>query len=156
MPCGLQPTRSGHTLHTVAHPVHAVACTVKLTSLPRTYPPAVPQGNVASAELLLDAGAAVDECGALDGTTPLWIAAHEARESIVRLLLAHSASVNQPSVSGCTPLVAAARSGAGTIARLLVENGAPVEESVQWARANAAYGADEGGCITLLEEIAKP
>ena len=67
-------------------------------------------GDVRGTELLLAAGASVDELGDM-GYTALGIAVSRGNVEVARLLLEHGASPRVVSEFGCTPLQTALREG---------------------------------------------
>ncbi len=58
------------------------------------------------------------------GATPLWIAAHNGHETVVRALIELGADVNKAMDDGWTPLYIADREGHETIVQILTEAGA--------------------------------
>ena len=77
--------------------------------------------------LLLDEGAAIDECDA-HGCTALMHAACDGHREIVELLVANGAAIDVRDNAGCTALIHAASAGHREIVNLLVANGASVGE----------------------------
>jgi ankyrin repeat protein len=102
-------------------------------------------GNVEAAKLLLDAGAKVNAIEKFGGQSALMWAAAESQPAMIRLLLAHGASVNARGAvrdwqsritaeprpkdryrGGFTPLLYTAREGCVECARALLEGGADI------------------------------
>ena len=79
------------------------------------------------AELLLEKGADINEESTneyVSGETPLFIAAGEDNEELVRFMIKNGANVNAKSKKGKTPLSVAEKSGNKNIIELLKSNGA--------------------------------
>ena len=64
-----------------------------------------------------------------DGATPLFVAAHQGDEGVVRGLVKAGAEVNKAKSNGTTPLFIAAQSGHVSVVRGLVEAGAEVNKA---------------------------
>jgi ankyrin len=127
-------------------------------------------GGTACLELLLDAGAHVDE-ETNDGVTPLMVAARRAHLSSVQLLLARGARVNATTVTGNTALIMASDGRNGwtrdfsfgdrmeACLRALADAGADVnaanDEGITPLHA-AAWGFDAGPVRVLLALGADP
>ncbi|THF56512.1 ankyrin repeat domain-containing protein [Pseudothauera rhizosphaerae] len=99
---------------------------------------AVLKGHEDVADLLLAAGAPVDQ----DGWTPLHYAAFEGRTALVDKLLASGARIDAPAPNQATPLMIAARNGHIDVVRRLLAAGADVDlkndrglTADAWARA---------------------
>ena len=84
---------------------------------------AVDRGRATCVELLLGAGAKVDQAPN-DGATPLFIAALQGQEKCVELLLGAGAKVDQAENNGDTPLSNALQKGHKKCAALLRAAGA--------------------------------
>ena len=88
---------------------------------------AIDRGHVATAKLLVEAGADVNAQDELYGHTPLHFAARSGHNATVELLIEAGADVNaQDELYGHTPLHFAARSGHNATIKLLIEAGADV------------------------------
>ena len=100
---------------------HAVTATrIQATPLSVT----VQEGYHDCVLALLDGGADVSATNS-DGATPLYVASAKGHDSIVRLLLARGASIEQPRTpTGATPLFIACFEGHEMCARVLLEHGA--------------------------------
>jgi ankyrin repeat protein len=93
---------------------------------PNCVPPlmsAVESGNTASARLLLQCGADVNERFS-DGRQPLHVACGSAKSDIVNLLLDHGASINDTALGHGTPLFFAISKQHVHLVSLLLERGA--------------------------------
>lgn len=71
--------------------------------------------------ILVENGANVN-AQSLNGFTPLYMAAQENHETVVRYLLAHGANQNLATEDGFTPLAVALQQGHDRIVALLLEN----------------------------------
>lgn len=96
---------------------------------------AVQQGDVASARLLLDAGA--DLAAAPDGRSPLLIAAAAGHEDVALLLLEKAANPNAADRLGLTVLHHAAARGEIQLVKALLDNGANPDAQATRERPNA-------------------
>ena len=121
--------RGAHWLEST--PLHAAAST----------------GHDECAELLLRAGAAVDEQSP-GGRTALFGAALAGQLGCVQLLLRSGAAINQPDNWGSTPLIAAAAEGHPRVVQLLLERGADLHAKGQHGNALALTKHEE--CRELL------
>jgi ankyrin repeat protein len=83
------------------------------------------EDNIEHADALIRGGANVNAANDL-GVTPLWLAAQNGSESMVRRLLAAGANPNLALLAGETPLMVAARSGHAPIVEQLIAKGANV------------------------------
>ena len=83
---------------------------------------AVSVGSLSILKILLDAGAAADQCG-LDGWTPLLEAAYRNNVVCASELVRRGADVNRPDRSGVVPLYVAAAAGRTELVHLLVQAG---------------------------------
>jgi len=113
--------------------------------------------DLESAVLLIRAGARVNAANDL-GATPLWAAAQNGSEAMVRTLLAAGANPNAPLLAGETPLMVAARAGKPRVVEQLIAKGADVnaraarkQTALMWAASQQhpdvvkvllAHGAD--------------
>ena len=68
------------------------------------------------AQLLLDAGASVDQSNK-EGVTPLMVACQKGHKEVAQLLLDARANVDQSNKGGVTPLMFAAQEGQCEVAR---------------------------------------
>ena len=113
-------------------------------------------GDVAAVLALLAAGEDVNQKGTnFEQETPLYAAAKEGHELVVRLLLENGAAVNQATYDHETPLLAAAGNGHELVVRALLEKRAtevnptsetgdtPVYRRVGRARVGGASAARE-------------
>src|SRR4051812_5741341 len=89
---------------------------------------AVFAGDVATADLLIRAGAKVATANAF-GITPVYIAAEQGQHELLRRLLEAGADPNTTDGTGDTLLMAAVRAGDLEPVRLLIERGARVDQA---------------------------
>ena len=89
------------------------------------------RGDLATVELLLDAGATVTTENRY-GVTPLLLAAENGHAPIINRLLSAGASANDAVGENETALMIAARSGSPNTVTLLVAHGADVDAREQW------------------------
>ena len=110
--------------------------------------------NLATAQLLIDAGADVNAVSSL-GRTPLIVAASASGNAgVVRLLLARGARVNDADTTGVTALVAASVSDSLEAAELLLARGAdPKVQANVGQAATPLHGAATNGNVTLLRSL---
>lgn len=85
------------------------------------------QGNVATVEALIAAGAAVNATNQLHKQTPLFDCITTASPEVVKILLKHKADVNHKDMDGNTALHYAAADGLTSIVHFLITAGASVE-----------------------------
>lgn len=111
------------------------------------------RGDLASARLLLDKGAAVNR----NGWTPLHYAATGAEPRMVALLLDRGADLEAVSPNRSTPLMMAARYGAEESVQLLLARGASpkVRNDVQMNAADFARSAGREKLAARLDEAAR-
>jgi ankyrin repeat protein len=83
------------------------------------------------------------------GSTPLYIAAYNGHEKVVRALIEAYADVNQAKEFGVTPLFIAAFVGNEAVVRALIEAGADVN------KANAIGGTPLSVSTTTIHNIAR-
>ena len=95
-------------------------------------------------KLLLEKGADVESKDSY-GQTPLWWAAGNGHEVVVKLLLEKGANVESKDSYSQTPLSWAARKGRETIVKLLLEQRADVESKTDMAgyRYHGLQGAED-------------
>jgi len=124
-----------------------------LTALHR----AAERGDIAEVRRLLAAGADVNAAGAMDGCTPLHLAAEH--EAMAAFLIRNGADVKARAVFGDTPLHLAARENNVAVARLLLNRGAEVDAADGFGQ-TPLHGAARRGSIDvarlLLERGADP
>jgi len=95
--------------------------------LPKSVHTLAAEGNIrAFRKIAKSQGNPGLEAVAPDGGTPLYLAAANGHEELVKLLLSHDVSVNTATNDGQTPLHGAALAGQLGIFKLLVEKGADV------------------------------
>ncbi|KAB5583631.1 hypothetical protein GE09DRAFT_1248057 [Coniochaeta sp. 2T2.1] len=105
---------------------------------------AAEDGDLASAQLLLDKGADI-EMADHDGHTPLLFAASNDHEAVVRLLLDEGARLEAADqIYGRTPLSWAASKGHETVVRLLLDRGAEVDAADNSRRTPLSWAASRG------------
>jgi len=92
---------------------------------PRPLHLAVANNRLSATEILLNAGASVDDFIDIEGRTALHVASFDGYDEVVRLLLEHGAQPNAvTSTSRSTPLHLAALAGNADIVKNLLESGA--------------------------------
>ena len=124
---------------------------------------AVMAGHADTVQILLDTGA--DANASIDSKqpalniegTPLHLAAHQGHLSIVNILFANNANVNQRATSGQTPLHSAALAGHSSITHLLISHGANPNvldnyKATPLYRA-AEYGREDTVRILLKQDV---
>ena len=84
-------------------------------------------GEVATAQMLLHAGANVRATTRLGGYTPLLLASQTGRAPVIELLLATGADANSATSTGATALMLAAASGQTDAVKMLLKAGAAVD-----------------------------
>ena len=95
--------------------------------LPKSVHTLAAEGNIrAFRKIAKSQGNPGLEAVAPDGGTPLYLAALNGHEELVKLLLSHNVSVNTATNDGQTPLHGAALAGQQGIFKLLVEKGADI------------------------------
>jgi len=95
--------------------------------LPKSVHTLAAEGNIrAFRKIAKSQGNTGLEAVASDGGTPLYLAAANGHEELVKMLLSHDVSVNTTTNDGQTPLHGAALAGQLGIIKLLVEKGADV------------------------------
>ena len=62
-------------------------------------------GNNVVVEVLIDAGANVNQANPTNGCSPLYVACQNSHHDTIRLLNQHNANINQPRQDGWTPLI---------------------------------------------------
>ena len=125
--------------------------------------------DLATAELLIHAGARVDAANEL-GVTPLSLACQNGSAPMVEKLVAAGANANLPLPTGETPLMTCARSGSVEAVKTLIAHGANVnakenladQTALMWAAAERhpdvtrvliAHGADVRARTRLFGEV---
>lgn len=83
--------------------------------------------DLASARLLLTAGAKVEAVTRVGAITPLLMASRNGNPGLVTALVSAGADVNRANAEGTTPLMQAAASGSVETAKLLLDHGAAVD-----------------------------
>ena len=103
--------------------------------------------------LLLEKGAHVDSKDTV-GRTPLWLAAQNGHEAVVKLLVEKGAHVDSKNTDGWTPLWLAARNGHEAMVKLLVEKGAVVDSKDNYGWTVLGWAAAKGyeAVVKLLVE----
>jgi ankyrin repeat protein len=115
-----------------------------------------------AAELLIEAGAALEAGTRIGGHTPLHVASRSGSASVSRLLLASGtdADVNAETSTGATALHFTAGGGHADVARLLLENGADADAvEAKWGQTPLVFAAAwnrENVIRVLLEHGADP
>ncbi|WAO96056.1 NACHT domain-containing protein [Fusarium falciforme] len=89
------------------------------------------------------------------GRTPLWWAAENGHEAVVRLLLKRCAYTDAADKWGRTPLLLAAANGHEAIVRLLVDRGAHTDAADKWGRTPLLLAAGNGheAIVRLLLDL---
>ncbi len=113
-------------------------------------------GQLACAERLLDAGAAVDARAPRSQMTALQVAADRGHPELVRRLLTRGAEVNACDRSGASALHRAACRGSRELVDALLEAGADRERRDALFHATAAGWAQHGGHAELALHLAAP
>ncbi|XP_068434760.1 protein TANC2 isoform X2 [Clinocottus analis] len=85
-------------------------------------------GRLSVCRLLLDQGAAVEQCNRR-GMAPLFSAVRRGHLQVVELLLSHGVEVNMVDQQGRTSLMTAASEGQITTAQLLLDHGASLDQT---------------------------
>ncbi|KAJ1483798.1 ankyrin repeat-containing domain protein [Baffinella frigidus] len=91
---------------------------------------AAAQGETVEVHRLLAEGAAIEERGGPNESSPLTVAAWAGYEGTVRVLLEHGADVSSRDCGGGTPLTGAKLQGYEAVAVLLLEASAAKNNSV--------------------------
>ena len=115
---------------------------------------AVHQDDLATADLLIDAGANVHAANRY-GATPLWLACINGSAPIVERLLEAGADPNTRMPEGDTALMMAARGGSVASVNALVRRGADVNAQEEWKGQTAlmwAAAANHAAVVTALIE----
>lgn len=124
-------------------------------------------GNINILEILVDAGADIEEKGLQNLCTPLHYAAHQGNKEAVRYLIQKGAKVNSKDRNLETPLHYAAYYGDIEIIKLLLENGAkvnsktlhfqetPLEIAIKYNKVEAVRFLIEYGTIIEFDTIIK-
>lgn len=120
---------------------------------PQVFVQAAGDGDVATVQNLLAAGAEVNAAGAY-GKTALIAAAAGGHIEIVRLLLRHGAHVNAQKSDGFSALISAVFFGHEAVVRVLLEHGADVSVKDQTG-ATAHSWALSRGLTTLAQALKK-
>ena len=109
---------------------------------------AIKEGHIEVVELLLAAGADVNQAGDY-GDTPLHCASGKGHTEIVKLLLAAGADVNQANNSGWTPLQDSCQSGHSEVVSMLLAAGADVNKAENHGK-TPLYIASEYGNTDMV------
>ena len=114
---------------------------------------AATEGEWEAFEILLEAGARIDNVG-FDGGTVLHRASHHDRPDMVRLLLDRGADLAQQNQWGRAALHVAARRGCDLVAALLLSRGADPDVATKegWTPLHVSYKAGQPRVVELLLE----
>jgi len=114
---------------------------------------AVSVGSLSLLKILLNAGAAADQCG-LDGWTPLLEAAYRNNVVCASKLVRRRADVNSRDRSGVVPLYVAAAAGRAELVHLLVQAG--VDLLLPVGRSSPLVAAASAGHHAMLKSWCLP
>jgi len=104
---------------------------------------------------LLGKGAPVDAATTEQGHTPLIIAAGRGQVEAAKLLLEHSAKIDQKDSAGLTPLMWAIRQDQTAMADYLIRRGADINANANLGRNALMFAAERGSVPLVTELIAK-